>query len=113
MALLPVDGSKSDGGLAKLVTDAKIPQVAIQWLTGSGANHMGIEGLSDFINSFTSKGFESEIDARLKEAQIEALVSDARLMNQAVARIRHAYKSAPAAQPPGTVAQSSTQRLHG
>ena len=105
--LLNVDLAAEDAGLQKLLTEAKVPQPAIAWLTGTEATCLGIESLTDFISSFSSTGFETEIQQKVQTAAIAELKENTVMMNQTVSRLRHAYRSAAAAITAPTTAQTA------
>ena len=69
--LIAIAFTDEDGGLSKLLKDSKLPDPAIRWITGSDPTSLGVEGMTDFINSFTSTGFETEIENRVTEAAID------------------------------------------
>ena len=98
--LLAVVFDGPDGGLATLLADARVPAPAIAWITGEGPHDLGCDHMSDFLSSFGAGTFESEIEDRLKAAQVPDIKDNARMLNQSVARLRHAFRSATAAAAP-------------
>ena len=90
--LFEIDSNESDGGgLAKLPNGTRSPDTAVQWLTGSGSTDMELTNITDFVNSFASR---REIEERLEAADLAAFKDNTRLLNQTVARTRHASRSA-------------------
>ena len=93
--LLKIVATDADGGLATLLKEARVPEPAVKFLTGVGPTDLGMENMADFFNSFSSKDFEAEIEKHFKDAKLEGL-EEARMLNQAVARTRYAFRSAAA-----------------